>query len=349
MIERPLLRNTWYTAAFASSLRPGELLAQTLLGEPLVFARDAHGQPYALLDRCPHAFAPLSLGKVLPGDRIRCPYHGLEFGSDGKCVHNPHGNGNIPPSAAVRRYPVVERHTMLWCWMGEREPDASLIPDFGVLDDVADVHRSTEDVLELDVHAELIVNNLLDLSHSPYLHEGVLGNEGTIAAKITVEQSGNTVTVMREIEGAEIPGFFAPMLPTAPGELVTKTNRMRWDAPGALLNDADVGRIGDPASRTGTYGAHFITPVTAHSAIYHFVAVRKNPRPASEAQDRAIQTQISRVRRTAFETQDAAMIVAQQQRIDLALPGQLQQALLVVDQAAVRKERVMSALVAAER
>jgi phenylpropionate dioxygenase-like ring-hydroxylating dioxygenase large terminal subunit len=345
----PFLRNTWYVAAWASQLEPGDLLERLILNEPLVFARDAAGLPYALTDRCPHAFAPLSMGKQLPDGRIRCPYHGLEFDATGACVRNPHGNGNIPPSAAVRRYAVVERHRILWCWLGERTPDPTLIPDFSALDGVPDIYRSAENVLELDVHAELIVNNLLDLSHSPYLHEGVLGNEGTIAAQITVEQTGNTVSVERRVENVEIPGFFAAMLPTKPGERVHKSSKIRWDAPGCLLNDAIVERPADPSSRTGTLGVHLITPMTEHRAMYHFAAVRSNPLPASAAHDLAIQDQITRMRRIAFEEQDAVMIRAQQQRIDQALPAQLQQTLLVVDQAAVRKQRILSALLAAER
>ncbi len=83
--------------------------------------------------------------------------------------------------------------------------------------------------------------------------------------------------------------------------------------------------------------------------MYHFVAVRKNPRPASEEHDLAIRDDLSRARRVAFEEQDAVMILAQQQRIDLAAPRKLQQTLLAVDQGAVRKQRVLSALLTAER
>ena len=51
-------------AAWAHELAPGVLLARTLLDEPLVLYRDANGAPHALADRCPHRFAPLSMGKL---------------------------------------------------------------------------------------------------------------------------------------------------------------------------------------------------------------------------------------------------------------------------------------------
>jgi phenylpropionate dioxygenase-like ring-hydroxylating dioxygenase large terminal subunit len=347
--DSPFLHNAWYVAGWASELKSGALLARTLLNEPIVIGRDGAGRPFALLDRCPHAFAPMSAGRLLAGDRLQCPYHGLEFDLGGACVRNPHGNGNIPPSATLQSFPIAERHTILWCWMGDRPADEATIPDFSCLDDVPDIYRAKEDLLILDASSELIVNNLLDLSHSPYLHEGVLGNSGTIDAEIIVEQTGNTVSIERAVANCEVPGLFAKMLPTAPGEKVFKSSRMRWDAPGVLLNDSIVERPGDPAGPTGIFGIHLITPMTERRSMYHFVAVRKNPRPASEADDRAIQEGVSSARRTAFEEQDAVMILAQQARIDLAAPRKLAQTLLVVDQGAVRKQRVLSALMAAER
>src|SRR5260221_13396041 len=123
------LRNAWYVALWSEALKPGELTARTILDERLVFFRRADGSAAALTDRCPHRFAPLHLGHLLPGDRIRCGYHGLEFDSFGACVRNPHGAGKIPATAQVRTFPVVEKHTAVWVWMGESPADLSTIPD----------------------------------------------------------------------------------------------------------------------------------------------------------------------------------------------------------------------------
>ncbi|MEO8265966.1 MAG: hypothetical protein ABI706_10715 [Ilumatobacteraceae bacterium] len=46
----------------------------------------------------------------------------------------PQGSGRIPATLAVRSYPVVDRHTMLWIWMGADEADPDLIPDFSYID-----------------------------------------------------------------------------------------------------------------------------------------------------------------------------------------------------------------------
>ena len=128
------LRNVWYVAAWDHEVPADRPLARTILGERLVFFRDADGRPQALFDRCPHRFAPLSMGKVVDGC-IQCPYHGLQFGGDGACTRNPHGSGLIPKAAQVRSYPVVERWSVLWIWIGDAaQADPELIPNFRSMD-----------------------------------------------------------------------------------------------------------------------------------------------------------------------------------------------------------------------
>ena len=59
------LRNAWYVAAWSNEVQPGRTLARTLLDEPVVIYRDAEGRAAALVDRCPHRFAPLSMGRLV--------------------------------------------------------------------------------------------------------------------------------------------------------------------------------------------------------------------------------------------------------------------------------------------
>jgi len=83
------LRNAWYVAAWSMEIEE-KPVARTILDEPVVMYRTANGEVAALVDACPHRFAPLSMGR-LTNDQIRCPYHGLVFDTSGACVHNPHG------------------------------------------------------------------------------------------------------------------------------------------------------------------------------------------------------------------------------------------------------------------
>src|SRR3977135_4689040 len=121
MVSGAYLRNAWFVAAWSDDLADGQLLARTILKEPGVLYRKSDGHVAALQDRCPHRFAPLSMGKVVNGDSIQCPYHGLEFDASGVCVLNPHGSKNIPPRARVRSYPGTEKHKAIRIWRGEEQ------------------------------------------------------------------------------------------------------------------------------------------------------------------------------------------------------------------------------------
>jgi phenylpropionate dioxygenase-like ring-hydroxylating dioxygenase large terminal subunit len=81
----------------------------------------------ALEDRCVHRLAPLSLGRC-EGEKIRCMYHGLLYDRTGVVTEIP-GQDLIPPQAKVRSYPIIEKHSWVWVWMGDpATADESLIP-----------------------------------------------------------------------------------------------------------------------------------------------------------------------------------------------------------------------------
>src|SRR3954470_8034748 len=119
-------RNAWYPALWSQDLKAGELVARTFLGDPVVLFRDKAGAPVAMADMCPHRFAPLHRGELTAEGALRCMYHGLEFGPSGQCVKNPHGDGAVPRNCTVRTYPVREKHTLVWIWMGEGEPSDTI-------------------------------------------------------------------------------------------------------------------------------------------------------------------------------------------------------------------------------
>src|SRR5260370_6096325 len=276
MISGTYLRKAWYVAAWSDDLADGQLLGRTILKEPIVLYRKSDGNVAALQDRCPHRFAPLHMGKIVHRDRIQCPYHGLEFDSSGACVLNPHGTRNIPPRARVRSYPVTERHKAIWIWMGDQSPDASKVPDFSVLDNVPERHATKRDRITIRANYELSIDNLLDLSHTSYLHDGILGNSETVEYEITVEQDGDDVIVGRHAGNATAPGLFAILMPSSP-DCVDKFTRMRWMPPSnlRLLTGICVpGAI--PESGTGYHAIHMLTPESDTTPHYSFTPVPFN-------------------------------------------------------------------------
>jgi vanillate O-demethylase monooxygenase subunit len=348
LIGGAYVRNAWYVAAWSDDLADQQLVARTIMDEPVVLFRKADGAVAAIEDRCPHRFAPLHMGKIVGGDRIQCPYHGLEFDGTGACVHNPHGNKTIPSRARVKSYPVIEKHKAIWLWMGAAPADAGKVPDFGVLDNVPELHATKRDSIVIRANYRLIIDNLLDLSHTSYLHDGILGNADTVESEINVEQDGDDVVVGRHATNSAPPGMFAQFWPNHPPR-VDKFTTMRWMAPSTLRLFTGIAAMGAPQhSGTGYHAIHLLTPENERSTHYFFTAVRWGVMTTDDKVNRDLQQKVAQMRRFAFEEQDAPVIEAQQKAIESAATP-LDPLILAIDVGCVRYQRVLGKLIEAER
>src|SRR3546814_20286981 len=94
-------RNSWLCAGRSSEVWLGAMAKRVRVGRPMVVVRSEEGVPALFEDRCPHRFAPLSMGSLC-GSSIECGYHGMRFAFDGRCVENP----TQPEQALPDRVPV---------------------------------------------------------------------------------------------------------------------------------------------------------------------------------------------------------------------------------------------------
>jgi nitrite reductase/ring-hydroxylating ferredoxin subunit len=313
------LRNTWYPALWGDALKPGQTRARRILDEPLVFFRAFDGSVAALVDACPHRLAPLHMGRVLPEGRLQCAYHGLEFDRTGVCVRNPQGNGRIPHGARVKSYAVVERHHMLWIWMGSATPDATLIPDFSALECGAPSLATRLDHIVVEANYLLIVDNLLDLTHLNYLHRGYLSADDADSIEIEPERKGAAIHVHTITRRAEISALLK-LLWKPEGGRADIYQDTRWNAPASVLITGGATEPGAAlAAGTGTYGIHLLTPETATTTHYSFAAVRWNPRTWGPQVDERIRAELAELRHKVFAQQDAALL--RKQQANLADPG----------------------------
>lgn len=346
-VSERFVRNAWYVGLWASELPAGALVPQLILKEPVVFFRKEDGSPAAILDRCSHRFAPLSMGRLVEGDRVQCPYHGLEFGADGQCVNNPHPPCTIPVAAHLPSFPVMERHSMIWIWMGEKEADPSLIPDYSCLDQADPKHVTDPGYLNIKANYELIVNNLLDLSHVVYVHDGILGSPGIVQSDIKVETTDDVVTVSRFAKDVEQPGMFKMLAPEGydRGDSFTSIS---WYAPSNLFLETGTCKTGQ-AKHTGTgyLAIHLLTPETERTTHYRFSAVRWNVMTQGDDNNEKIRQKIYELRNFAFAEQDGPVVEAQQRRLDLA-GGSLAPVLLAIDAGPARAKRVLDSMLALE-
>ncbi|TAL76891.1 MAG: aromatic ring-hydroxylating dioxygenase subunit alpha [Burkholderiaceae bacterium] len=197
-------KNFWYVAAFSDDIGH-EIVARTILNQPLVMFRASDGKVAALEDRCPHRAVPLSLGRLV-GDAVRCTYHGMQIGPDGSCVHIP-CQDRIPAAAHARVFPIVEQYKMVWIWMGEPAlADPAKVPDFHWMDDPE--WATCTGYHYIKANYQLLNDNLLDLSHESYVHDDTIGNDAVAQAPVSSVVKDGTVRVSREILDCEPPPFY---------------------------------------------------------------------------------------------------------------------------------------------
>jgi len=342
------LRNAWYMAAWDNELQPGKPLARTLLNEPLALFRDSAGRAGAVFDRCPHRFAPLSMGTVV-GDQLRCAYHGLEFDQRGACTRNPHGDGNIPRAAKVKAYPVTEKHSVIWVWMGEPDKaDERAIPDFSSSMN-PDKRFVGQDYLLAKAHYQLETDNIMDLSHIEFLHPGSLGSEAIKKAKTEVVQEGNTVYSMRLTQAERLTPALEQGYGVPEGQLVDRWLDVRWDAPASMELWVGIAPTGtDHPRKVGKRipFVHIFTPETDTTTHYWFST--SYPKKMGEEGARRTAADMAFLR-APFETEDLPMLEAQQKAMGAAPFWSLKPVLLASDAAAIRARRVLDAMVAAEQ
>jgi phenylpropionate dioxygenase-like ring-hydroxylating dioxygenase large terminal subunit len=340
------LLNTWYAAAHAHEVQTAPF-ARQLLDNRIVFYRDSGQQPVALQDRCPHRFAPLSRGTI-QGDEIQCGYHGMRFNATGRCSHNPHGP--IPPKAAVRSYPVVERFGVIWIWPGEAErADPELIPDFPFLND-AQRFAVIPGYLHVKANYQLIVDNLLDLSHALFIHPHFA------IPGMSVEQQLSAVTSRTVTEGNRISALRTRLgvPPNAPTreifgfgpEPVDSRSNMHWYPPALLRFDVGSCLSGTPEEDGLCMPqAHLITPETELTSHYFFIATHNLRRDDPNVGRKLFDT-LDR----AFREQDEPMIEAVQAQMGATSDlDSLHPLLLRTDGAPIAARRMLQRLIAAEQ
>ncbi|WP_118133031.1 aromatic ring-hydroxylating dioxygenase subunit alpha [Oceanicella sp. SM1341] len=199
------VRNAWYVAGWSSEFDDA-LRRFTILGDHVVMFRRSDGTVAALEDRCPHRLLPLSQGKRI-GDTVQCGYHGLTFDCSGKCVRVP-GQSNLPASAYVEAYPIVEKHDIVWIWMGDAEKadpaDVFDMPEF--TDPAWEAHQG--DALHLKSNYLNVAENLVDPAHVSFVHPTTLGNSASENVPVHVVTEGKAIVAWRWIRDAEPIGFF---------------------------------------------------------------------------------------------------------------------------------------------
>jgi len=183
--------SSWHAVARSRAIgtKPHRVVVD---GQPLVIFRSRGGLA-CLTDRCPHRFAPLSLGRVVD-DTIACSYHGWRFDATGRCRAIP-GLLEPVPNIIVPPHELRDRNGLIFVSSGNARGE----PYPGILSGAGSVRH----IVENRVRSRLldVAENILDATHTHFTHGGLLRGLSSRRYKVKVTVTGGDGFVEARYEG----------------------------------------------------------------------------------------------------------------------------------------------------
>jgi len=171
-----IMARSWFPVAIAADVSAGPVGA-VLLDQPLVVYRSGT-EIVVADDLCPHRGVPLSMGSQ-DGDGIRCVYHGLRFGPQGRCDHVPaNPEMRIPDRLHLKTYPAVQKYGLVWTRLRPPlEPVTPLyeIPAMPHWDD-PDFQQINCPSIDIAGFAGRQVEGFIDVAHFGFVHLDTFGD-----------------------------------------------------------------------------------------------------------------------------------------------------------------------------
>jgi len=152
----------WYAICKSKELKRG-VAKKFAIGPTIrvIIRRFRDGHVVASQAYCPHMGTDLTLAKEMPGQRIKCAFHGLEFDKSGNCVSRGMENN---PGYRLQIYPIKEQYGLVWIYLGETPKYE--IPDLrfngGFL-----LHLPSK---KIKAHHHIVICNPLDSVHVGLVH-----------------------------------------------------------------------------------------------------------------------------------------------------------------------------------
>lgn len=309
------VREEWYVVALGDELGE-QLLSRRVLGRSVLLYRAADGRPIALDDRCSHRGYPLSAG-TRRGDDIECGYHGFTFDACGTCIAVP-GQTAIPSRASVIAYPTAEVGPFVWIWLGEADGGRSDMPERPGFDEPGWTYYSGYAPLECNY--QLMVDNLLDLSHETFIHATRIGSREVAETPIetSVDAETGAVRVRRHMENAECPPSYQQL--TGLTSPIDRTQDISFHAPGLYVLRNRIAKSPTEASEGGGDAFHgkviyAITPADDRTSHYFYAIGRDFALEDRELDAARQEQQIALIQ----EDKDAVELL--QRRVDLEGPS----------------------------
>lgn len=207
--------NFWYPVGLSKDITADEPTKVQLLGLQFVAYRDSNGLPHVLSDTCIHRGGSLGNG-WLKDDCVVCPYHGWEYGGDGKCRSIPtiDENQKMPARAKIDSYPTQERYGILFAFLGDL-PESERPTLYEIEEFEAEGWRAN-DVVSFTVKAyyERSIENGLDAAHNEFVHP----NQGSPTIRESIKH--------HSLEVEDIPPWGSEFLMPYSGYATVETRKL---------------------------------------------------------------------------------------------------------------------------
>jgi vanillate O-demethylase monooxygenase subunit len=228
--------------------------------------------------------------------------------------------------------------------MDASEADPALLPDFSPLEE-GHPNAVAQTYMHLEANYELIIDNVMDLSHIDHVHGEIITTRGKLSPIVPkVAQQGDTISARWEWSQQPAMMIFAPFLPRPDDEAEHYFN-ITWHAPANI--QLSVGAVQDGKGfdeAMSQYDLHTCTPEDEFRTHYFF-ATRRN-HAVEDAEYNALKI---KGMHDAFELEDGPLVIAVQREMGEEDFFDLNPVLMSNDVAPVRVRRLLKKLIAAEQ
>jgi phenylpropionate dioxygenase-like ring-hydroxylating dioxygenase large terminal subunit len=185
--------------------KAGDYFATSIGTQPVFMTRHKDGKVHVMFNRCSHKGAQLVGDTCGHAQKLRCPYHGYVFDTDGSLLHIPreegydgtdYGKGKA--NANIKQVPRVDSYRgLVFASLSEEGPDLATWLDGAAasIDNLAD--RSPQGEIEIaggcfryvhDSNWKMFVENLNDAMHPMVVHQSSSGTAKRVFDDLKLDQ-----------------------------------------------------------------------------------------------------------------------------------------------------------------
>ncbi len=157
------------------------------------------------------AWFPVAHSATVTGDPVLRIVHSQRYfiWRDAGRIYASDTHPNAAPSYGEKTftdakgmYPAIERYGHIWVWYGDAQrANPAFIPDIPFLPLHRQQPRYSWGVNFFHCTYELVLENILDLTHIDFVHGAYAGNSQSEEDSIRFESTSETVTMIRTIRG----------------------------------------------------------------------------------------------------------------------------------------------------